>query len=248
MNRLNTRQKRYRSEWKYCIPEGQAEILKERLSGLMERDAHAGPDGGYRIQSLYFDDLYNTCARENIAGERERFKYRIRYYGACRKPEDPLFLERKEKRNAYCHKDSCRLTDAEYRALFSDDCGECLWTADKPLLRRFAADILRAGFMPKSVVEYERTAFIEPISNVRITFDRNLFASDAFDSFLSGDYERIPILKSSEQILEVKFDDVLPSYIRNALQAESMVQQAFSKYYMSRITLQHFRADLNLTI
>ena len=226
--------KQYRSEWKYRVSDAELQQVRERVSAVMDIDSHAGDSGKYIIHSLYFDDLRNSCAYENTAGVSKRFKYRLRYYGS-----DPgtLHLERKEKENTYCHKLSCSISFDEYEKLAAGNAGEFIWDEDRPLLRTFARDIITRGFEPKVIVNYEREAFVEPVSNVRITCDRSICASDETGAFLSGDYLRVPVLPGGQHILEVKFDDVLPSYIKNAIQANPLTQQAFSKYYMSRLAI-----------
>ncbi len=46
----------YRSEWKYICTDGQLELIRARLSGLLSPDSHADQDGAYKVHSLYFDD------------------------------------------------------------------------------------------------------------------------------------------------------------------------------------------------
>lgn len=229
--------KTYRNEWKYCISSVTAGELYDRLLGVLETDPHADTDGSYEVHSLYFDNINNTCARENIAGERRRFKYRIRYYGDG---SDLLFLERKEKLNSLCHKEFCVISSDEYRQLTEYAYEELLWEPDRKVLKRLALDMATGYYTPKSIVSYERHALIEPMTNVRITFDRNIVVSDETDSFLTGEYSGTPVLDGDRVILEVKYDDVLPSYIRRAVQASSMPQQAFSKYYHSRVRFSEY--------
>lgn len=223
--------KLYRNEWKYCCSEGELALLNSRLQGVLPLDAHSGSDGGYLVRSLYFDDYNDTCARDNDAGAPRRFKYRIRYYD-----DDAahIQLERKEKYNGRCHKTTCPLTAAQYAALTGGDAAAVLWQTEDPLLRRFCADILTRRFTPKVIVDYERTAYVEPIANIRITLDRNIAASPAVGDFLCGDYPRHPLQQRQRHILEVKFDDILPGYLRELVRSRSFQQTTFSKYYLGR--------------
>lgn len=232
------RLKTYRNEWKYCIPSADAEKLYIRLHDLMERDPHADAEGVYDVHSLYFDSVNNICARENISGERRRFKYRIRFYG---NEADPLFLERKSKINSLCHKESCSISASEYDRLVAGDHDDLLWEKDRKVLTRFALDMAMGAYSPRSVVSYERQALVESVTNVRITFDRNIVVSEDVDHFLTGEYSGVPVLGGDQVILEVKYDDILPSYIRRAIQASAMVQQAFSKYYHSRVRFSEYK-------
>lgn len=227
---------KYRSEWKYSISISHATQIRERLEAVLERDVHAKENGKYEIHSMYFDDFQNTCARENVAGDGIRYKYRIRYYD---NDSENLFLEKKSKNNSYCYKQSYKLTFEQYNKILDDDVGDMLWEENK-LFREFCLAILTKGFRPKVIVNYEREAFVEPISNVRITFDSNISASDEFDRFVTGEYYRVPIIDKHLNILEVKFDDVLSAHIRKLIQVEKVNQRSFSKYYMSRISIQDF--------
>ncbi len=91
--------------------------------------------------------------------------------------------------------------------------------------------------MPKAIICYERSAYAEPITNVRITFDRNISVSGEIDRFRQGDYLRHPVLKRGENLLEVKFDYILSSSFRRIISDESLVQSSFSKYYLGRVLL-----------
>lgn len=227
--------KRYRSEWKYCEKEADLLAVRQRLRALMEYDSYAGENGKYTIHSLYFDDYKDTCARENVAGEGKRFKYRIRYYGDA---SDKLWLEKKEKQNSYCYKRKCAVSVQEYQSIIEGNTLDVFWNTSEQLLREFCVDIVTRRFMPKVIVNYEREAFVEVISNIRLTLDYNISASDEIQRFLQGDYLKIPVLEKKKHVLEVKFDDVLPSHIKAVLQASILEQQSFSKYYLGRIAVQ----------
>ena len=222
--------KNYRNEWKYACTQSELSVIEHGLSLVLSRDAHAGSDGRYRVRSLYFDDLNNACALDTLAGLRARYKYRIRYYDDS--PES-IRLERKEKLDGGGHKDSCPLTREEYDALICGDVSPMIYETSKPLLRRFCANILKRRFAPKLIVDYERIAFVEPISNVRITMDTNISASAECHRFLSGAYQRIPIMPKDTHILEVKFDAILPGYIRRTVDSWNLQQQSYSKYVQS---------------
>ncbi len=209
--------------------------IRQRLLTMLAHDSYAGESGKYEIHSLYFDDYKDRCARENVAGEGKRFKYRIRYYGSN---SDELWLEKKEKLNSYCHKRKCMISAEEYGLILNGKEMEVFWNTDKELLKEFCIDIVTKRFVPRVIIDYEREAFVEIIANVRITLDYNISASDEIERFLSGDYLKIPVLGKKEHVLEVKFDDVLPSHIKSVLQSNILVQRSFSKYYLGRIAVQ----------
>ena len=115
---------------------------------------------------------------------------------------------------------------------------DVFWGTEDHLLKAFCIDIVTKGFRPKAIISYQREAFVEPVANIRVTLDYNISASDEIGRFLNGDYFKVPIMESKMHVLEVKFDEVFPSYIKAVLQADVRLQQSFSKYYLGRIALQ----------
>ncbi len=115
---------------------------------------------------------------------------------------------------------------------------EVFWNTEEQLLKEFCVDIITRRFLPRVIINYEREAFVEAISNIRITMDYNISASDEVERFLEGDYLKIPVLEKKKHVLEVKFDDVLPSYVKAVLLSNILEQQSFSKYYLGRIAIQ----------
>ena len=201
----------------------------------MIRDSHADDNGFYAVHSLYFDDYYNSCAFDNDMGYGKRYKWRIRYYNDdC----SSLFLEKKEKLNNLCHKKMCRLSLEEYKNIISGDIIEMIYQTEKNLLKEFCFDISTRLFTPKAIVDYYRKAYVEPISNVRITIDRNLCGSLDMDGFLSRDYLRVPLIENGDSVFEIKFDDILPDYIKWSAYNNTLQQMTFSKYYLCRSTLE----------
>lgn len=87
---------------------------------------------------------------------------------------------------------------------------------------------------PKVIVEYDRSAYISEIGNVRITFDRDVRASNVIEKFVDERplFERI--LPSNKNIMEVKFDGILPGYITRILGIGNLQRISFSKYVLCR--------------
>ena len=90
------------------------------------------------------------------------------------------------------------------------------------------------NYIPKVIIDYERIAYVEEITNVRITFDMKISASYELEKFLDGDYQSFYLLPSGLNVLEFKFDEILPSHIRNIVESYSFKQSSFSKYYYGR--------------
>lgn len=225
--------RRYRTEWKYSAKETELISVREKLSSILSHDRFSNEAGKYFVHSMYFDDIDDTCARKNVAGDGRRFKYRLRYYNNS---PSFLLLEKKEKNNAFCYKRSSLIDKETYRSLMAGNVDKLLWS-DKQVLKEFAHDVLTRGFMPKVIISYQREAFVEPISNVRITFDSHIVASDDFYHFFDN-FHSTPIINDKQIVLEVKFDYVLPAYISEIIQSKQINHQSFSKYFMGRLAIQ----------
>lgn len=223
--------KKYRNEWKYSLTNGELSLLKSRISEAMELDPHTPIIGRYIIHSLYFDDYKDTAVYITYSGVSKRFKWRIRYYDDDLKY---IVLERKEKVNSRGYKKSCRLTLEEYDAIVSGNITDIVYDTEKDLIKELARDMMLYNYRPKVIIDYERIAYVEEITNVRITFDLNISASYDLENFLKGDYTKYYINQNGINILEVKFDDILPSYIRKIVESYGFKQTSFSKYYYGR--------------
>ena len=108
-------------------------------------------------------------------------------------------------------------------------------TSNNSLITKLSTESELRLMSPVNIVEYERTAYIEPGGNVRITFDRNIGYTTDISKFDSENLEAIPILPKGQHILEVKYDEFLPIYIRRILNGMNLTRIPFSKYYYSRL-------------
>ena len=61
-------ERNFRHELKYIISSAEMEMIKQRIGHLISLDSHVGENGIYNIRSLYFDDYYDRCLRENEDG------------------------------------------------------------------------------------------------------------------------------------------------------------------------------------
>lgn len=228
----------WRHEYKYICNAMQNEILKARAEGLLSRDSHARETGVYRVRSLYLDDPYNRCYRENEEGTDRRAKYRIRIYN-----EDAgyISLEKKLKYRGMTRKSACRISESLCRTFMegglpeldgAKDVGGDLGTEEK--LLALLTEIRGLALRPAVIVEYERRPFVEENGNVRITFDRDISSSQDFTSFLEQRIAARPVMLPGAGIMEVKWDSHLPSYIRGHMQLDTIKWSTFSKYYLCR--------------
>ena len=230
-----------RVEDKYIVSQGELIVLEKRLSAIMRTDVHQHGDG-YMIRSLYFDGYQDPCMDENESGVDNRKKYRIRIYD----PSDAYIrLEIKEKIRGLTQKTSCMLTRGETEAMMRGQIPPGY--DERAPLNAMKMRMRLDRFAPRAVISYERAAFVCPTGNVRITFDRNITASRVCEDFLSEYMPcEVPVLPAGMHVLEVKYDELLPDYIAQALDTGRMQQTAFSKYYLGRMALLGDRLPVGL--
>lgn len=218
----------YREERKYFCSDYDMTILMHRLRAILPYDIHQ-QDGCYTIRSLYFDTSDNQCFYENEAGVDNRKKYRIRTYNNS---DQKIQFEVKEKRNGKTKKSSFPLTRRECESLMHGEFISC--PEDSSVLNQvFLAEHLHL-LHPAVTVEYERTAFTYPIGNVRITFDRNISACPNTRDFFADHPLKYPAMPWHEHVLEVKYDELLPGFIAQALELNNLRLTSCSKYYLGR--------------
>ena len=218
-----------RHEWKHQINPQEDLVLSQRLGKLFPRDGNAGPDGAYQVTSLYFDTPYDSALREKLDGVNRREKFRLRYYGS---DLSFLRLEKKYKVNGLCGKRSARLTREQAERLLDGDARFLLDTGDALLLELYSK-IQGQGLRPKTIVRYDREAFLYAPGNVRITLDRDIRTGLGSVDFLNPGVFCVRAAGPGT-VLEVKYDTFLPEIVRMAVQVPGRQAAACSKYALCR--------------
>lgn len=218
-----------RHELKHRISLSEDLVLSQKLRKLFARDKNAGADGTYKITSLYFDTPYDTALREKLDGVNRREKFRLRYYGT-----DTTFLrlEKKFKVNGLCGKRSTPITVRQTERLLGGDYAFLLESGE-PLLVELYSKMQGDGLRPKTIVRYDREAFLYAPGNVRITLDRNIKTGFGSTDFLNT----WPFMADATDlytVLEVKYDAFLPDLVRMAVQVPGRQAAACSKYAICR--------------
>ena len=219
----------YRHEWKHQLAYIDLLCIRERLRAVAAPDPHA-ENGRYLIRSLYFDNPDDKALREKVDGVNMREKFRIRYYNG---DSTLIHLEKKSKVGGLGTKYSAKLTAAEAQAIVD---GELDWMplSGRSLIQELYCKMRYQGLRPKVIVDYTREPFIYRPGNVRVTFDYNIRTGLGCVDFLNPDCITIPA-PDAGIILEVKWDDFLPSIIRDAVQTPGRRATAFSKYAQCRM-------------
>ena len=219
----------FRHEWKHEICHSDLLALRARLGAVLERDRHA-VNGSYEIRSLYFDNLRDKALREKLDGVNGREKFRVRYYNG---DLSQIFLEKKSKYSGLCRKEQARLNWEEVQVIARGDAFG-LEGSEKPLVQELRFKMITQGLRPRTIVDYTRESFVYPPGNVRVTMDHHIRTALGDTDFLEPDCVTVPA-GDAPAILEVKWDQFLPSLIRDLVQVPRTHTSAFSKYAACRI-------------
>ncbi|MEE0200333.1 MAG: polyphosphate polymerase domain-containing protein [Muricomes sp.] len=218
-----------RHEVKHGINPLDDQEVSQRLRKLFRHDENAGSHGIYRVSSLYFDTPYDKALRQKIDGVNYREKFRLRYYN-----DNTSFirLEKKLKINGLCAKFSERVTYPQAEQLIEGSI-DFLLKSEKPLLLELYSKMRGQQLAPKTIVTYDREAFLYDPGNVRITVDRNLRTGLDQIDFLNPQLYYTDVL-DNQAVLEVKYDAFLPDIVRLAVQIPNRRAAAYSKYAICR--------------
>lgn len=208
-------EQKFRHEYKHSI-----------TSAVMQHDSFT-VGGKYFIRSLYFDNIFDKALFEKLNGVNQREKFRIRYYNG-----DTSFirLEKKAKFGGLSSKLSAQLTYGQADLLAR---GIPVRSSKNELIDELAFKMDTQLLKPKTIVDYTREAFVYPAGNVRITLDYNIRTGMDPTELLDPNCVTVPT--GEDIILEVKWDEYLPSAIEQAVQLGSRQTSSFSKYAACRI-------------
>ena len=221
-----------RHELKFYINEMQYHLLRNALDRVIDRDPNGDENNEYHIRSLYFDTVYNDALYDKLDGVQNRDKYRIRIYNLS---DRVIKMECKTKVGSLISKRSLTIPrDLCEQLMAGDPTG--LETTRSGLLNDIYREMTVNLLRPVVIVDYVREAYLHPAEEVRITFDKQLrsgmYSKDLFDPHVPT----ISPLDNQEIILEIKYNRVMPPYIRDLINTYvgNAQQCAISKYTLCR--------------
>lgn len=210
--------KRY--EIKYHLNKNQVEYFKEKILDYMKIDKY----GLTTISSIYFDTPNYDLINRSIEKPLYKEKIRLRSYGLA-KENSPVFLEIKRKNEKIVYKRRIITNETKAESFFKN--GE---EFDKEQISR-ELEAFREKYgvlVPKYLVIYDRVAYYQDNSDVRITLDMNpRYRVD--DLNLHTSLEGTPLLKEDEAILEIKVQHSIPLWLVKILTEGKIYETSFSK-------------------
>ena len=217
----------FRHEFKHCINTADHLTIKNRIRHVAVCDR----GGEYKIRSIYFDNYNDKSLMEKVSGLNNRSKFRIRFYN-----DDSSFikLEKKSKVNGLCLKQVSIITREQCEDILSGNI-EFLKESDSVVSNDLYLKMKNELLRPKTIVDYVREAYIFKARNVRATFDKSiksgLFSTDVFNP----DLTTVETLYHRYMVLEVKYDEFLPSIINDLVQTGNRMSSSISKYALCRM-------------
>ena len=218
-----------RTEQKYDLSLSEMYTVISRLNGMLTGDSH-NSGGGYMVRSLYFDTVNDDDFYDKLDGLEIRRKIRLRIYDTG---ADFAKLELKEKTGRNQRKRSLTLTREEAERLIRGDMDVLLDKADG-FADEMYCRMKQYCYIPKCIVQYYRTAYAEKVNDTRVTFDRDLRATAADFDLFDPNLMLYPVGLMLNCTMEVKFNNFLLSYVKEAVSVADKSQLSASKYGISR--------------
>jgi SPX domain protein involved in polyphosphate accumulation len=223
-------------EFKYIVPLKQLDQLREAIRPYVELDPYAAgtTNNEYTVRSVYFDTARFDYYFEKIDGYKLRKKIRIRGYNE-NSGDDHVFMEIKRKIKEPIEKDRERVTFEVMKRLMAGEGSKAYGDVAEDHgvngAGKFLYHVYRNNLKPVVLVIYEREAFFDRFKNdVRITLDKNLrsIAYPELDDLY--DQTKATAAMKDHFILEVKFKEHFPGWLRLITGNMGLIKRSASKY------------------
>jgi len=236
---------RSRYELKYIIDPLTATNVRNFVRPFLERDENARPEmrWAYPIYSLYLDNPGLDLFYGTVHGHKNRFKLRVRYYDF--NPASPVFFEIKRRVYDIIKKDRGGVKRESLNELLAGRCPRQsdLLKPDNPdawYALRFFIDLMnKVGARGHTIVAYEREAWVSPHDNsVRVTFDYDIRGA-RWEGVLGPDEHKWSRPRVNGVVLELKFTDRFPTWMRDLVRACNLTRTSMAKYVNCVFSLSH---------
>lgn len=219
----------YRNELKYYVNLYEYKRLSQLLSQTLKKDQYLGDSGDYWIRSLYFDSITNSDYEEKECGLLNRKKVRLRIYST---KSPTVKLEIKNRTNQYMLKETVTIRKEDAIAL-SEGRTEVLLQYNNSVANKVYGIMHEKWYQPNIIVDYEREAYVCPVNDIRITFDKNVRVVKSKELF-EPDLITTRVFTIPTVILEVKYNHRLPEWIKAVLSSCTTEYSSVSKYCLGR--------------
>ena len=224
-----------RFELKYVIQERCAHAVRDFLRSYLVVDEHADPGNRnqYPVHSVYLDNGNYALYRSTTCGHKNRFKLRVRFYNE--RPNSSAFFEIKQRHTDVILKQRAAVRRHSVQRLMAGHwpkLDDLVADAEDAFgaLQRFTALRNMLNASGKILVSYMREAYVTPEDNsVRVTFDRELKTAAYRGVFSLGGMAIRPV-RLEGVVLEIKFTDAFPVWLREMVRVFDLERRPFAKY------------------
>ena len=201
------------------------------VSGFDGVDKKAKPERSL-VETLKKHSGRNSYGRITVRhrGGGNRKKYRIRIYNFS---DRVIKLECKSKYGDLISKQSVSIPRELADQLIAGD-PEGLQRMRHPLLHDVYREMKTRLLRPVVIVDYIREAYIHPAEEVRITFDKQIRTGLYQTAMFDASIPTYPVFDDPVEVLEVKYDEFLPTYMQAILSGVTAQRSAVSKYTWCR--------------
>ncbi len=157
-------------------------------------------------------------------------KLRLRIYDP---KSEFAMLEMKQKQGKQQRKRSLRLTREDAIRIIGRDYSPLLRYPEQFALECYVLMNTQC-YSPRTIVEYNRKAFIAKENKIRVTFDHHITATQSCFDLFATNLALNPVMDLDSVVLEVKYNGFLLSYIKQALDNIDRSELSVSKYCLAR--------------
>lgn len=207
-----------RSEKKYKITAAQYEQLYAIIKQYMYLDEY----GRHTINNIYYDNDTFDLTLRSMDKPLYKEKFRIRCYGLAT-PQTPLFLELKKKHDGIVYKRRATLSQQETYHFLQD-----YTQSSSQILKEIAFTFQQYHLKPKMFIAYERMAYTNQESELRITFDQNI-RYRLHNLNFHNDTHETTFLQDNDYLMEIKCKHSIPLWLSKALSDLQIYPTSYSK-------------------
>jgi hypothetical protein len=225
-----------RYEQKYIVTEDLALQVRDFVRSYLELDENGvgKPNFSYPVHSLYLDSDDLKTYWDTINGTKNRFKLRLRFYSNL--PDAPVFFEIKRRMNNCILKQRGGVRRAAVDEVLAGrfpDPSDLVSRDPKHLmaLQHFSTLMLELGARPKMHIAYYREAYVPHDDNsARLTMDRVVRSEPELTARLSTEMVNPVLIWGRDVVLELKFTNRFPDWMREMVRIFGLRQCGAAKY------------------
>lgn len=218
-----------RREEKYLLSYVEATKYMNIFEKILLKDGFS-QQGSYMVRSLYFDTIDDKDFFDKINEQNIRRKIRLRIYSFDDKKAK---LELKQKENVYQKKRSLSILKEDAEELIKGNYSVLL-NYKNDFADEIYGIMLKECYRPKTIVEYQRRAYMAKENNIRLTFDNNIRATESSFDLFSKNLQLNTVFNLEKLIFEVKYDKFMLGYISDIISNIDRRTVSSSKYCYGR--------------